>query len=364
MTAQLSLFDNIPTVAKFPATRYQGSKQKFVDWIWECIKDIPFHTALDAFGGTGCVAYKLKQEQKLVTYNDILPFNQIIGKALVENRDVILEDWESENLLKQHDDVIYPHFIEETFKDIYFTDEENQWLDIVSTNIRKMRNPYKQAIAYFALFQSAIIKRPYNLFHRKNLYVRLQEVERSFGNKKTWDTPFETHFRKFVKEANEAVFDNGEQCRINGQDVFDIKDSFDLVYIDTPYLNEAGVGVDYADFYHFLSGLVYYEDWNNLIDYKSKHLRLKRTKNIWNEANQIKDAFARLFNQFRNSVLAISYRSNGIPSVEELIDMLENTGRSVQVFKSMEMKYVLSNKQSCEVLLVAGKCKSPKTGLH
>lgn len=152
MTAQLSLFEDIPTVAKFPTTRYQGSKQKFVDWIWECIKDIPFYTALDAFGGTGCVAYRLKQEQKLVTYNDILPFNHIIGKALIENRDIILEDWELEVLLKPKAGVEYPHFIEETFKDIYFTDEENHWLDVVSTNIREMSNPYKQAIAYFALF--------------------------------------------------------------------------------------------------------------------------------------------------------------------------------------------------------------------
>lgn len=353
MTAQLSLFEDIPTVAKFPTTRYQGSKQKFVDWIWECIKDIPFYTALDAFGGTGCVAYRLKQEQKQVTYNDILPFNHIIGKALIENRDTILEDWELEALLKPKAGVEYPHFIEETFKDIYFTDGENHWLDVVSTNIREMSNPYKQAIAYFALFQSSIIKRPYNLFHRKNLYVRLQEVERSFGNKKTWDTPFEIHFRKFVKEANEAVFDNGEKCRACNQDVFNITTSYDLVYIDTPYLNESGVGVDYADFYHFLNGLVNYEHWNESIDYRSKHLRLKRTNSVWNDANHIREAFIRLFRQFQHSILVISYRSNGTPAVEELISMLENEGREVQVYKSMEMKYVLSNKQSCEVLLVA-----------
>jgi len=353
MSAQLSLFEDIPVTAKFPTTRYQGSKQKFVSWIWECIKDIPFHTALDAFGGTGCVAYKLKQEEKQVTYNDILPFNYIIGKALIENQDTVLEDWELETLLKPQPNVAYPHFIEETFKSIYFTDEENCWLDIVSTNIRKMLNPYKQAIAYFALFQSSIIKRPYNLFHRKNLYVRLQDVERSFGNKKTWDTPFEVHFRKFVNEANNAVFNSGEKCKACNLDVFDITSTYDLVYIDTPYLNESGIGVDYADFYHFLTGLVNYERWGELIDYRSKHLRLKRGDSVWNDANHIKDAFVRLFRQFQHSVLVISYRSNGVPTVDELIEMLENDGRKVKVYKSMEMKYVLSNKCSNEVLLVA-----------
>ena len=90
MASQLSLFtEYIPTVAKFPTTRYQGSKQKFVDWIWDCVKDIPFHSALDAFGGTGCVSFRLKEEGKQVTYNDILPFNHIIGKALIENENVL-----------------------------------------------------------------------------------------------------------------------------------------------------------------------------------------------------------------------------------------------------------------------------------
>ena len=51
--SQLALFDDVETVAKFPSTRYQGSKLKFVDWIWNCIKDVPFNTVLDAFGGTG-----------------------------------------------------------------------------------------------------------------------------------------------------------------------------------------------------------------------------------------------------------------------------------------------------------------------
>ena len=49
----------------FPSTRYQGSKQKFVDWIWQCIKDIPFHTVLDAFGGTGSIAYKMKDRLEI-----------------------------------------------------------------------------------------------------------------------------------------------------------------------------------------------------------------------------------------------------------------------------------------------------------
>jgi adenine-specific DNA methylase len=354
MLSQLSLFsEQIPHIAKFPTTRYQGSKQKFADWIWECIKHIPFHSALDAFGGTGCISFRLKEEGKRVTYNDILPFNSIIGKAIIENSCVILEKEEVDKLLSKHQNVIYPTFIEDTFRDIYFTNDENHWLDIVSTNIRRIDNPYKQAIAYFALFQSCIIKRPYNLFHRKNLYVRLQDVERSFGNKKTWDTPFEEHFRKFVEEANAAVFNNGEDCNSINKDIFDIKENYDFVYIDTPYLNNSGMGVDYADFYHFLNGLVDYDNWHNRIDYKSKHLRLYRQPNVWNNQETIHKAFEQLFTKFKNTTMAISYRSNGIPSIDDIVSMLEDLGKKVTIYQSNDIKYVLSTKQSKEVLIVA-----------
>ncbi|HAH72727.1 DNA adenine methylase [Butyricimonas virosa] len=353
MAVQLSLFEAVPMTTKFPSTRYQGSKQKYVNWIWECVKDIPFHTVLDAFGGTGSVAYRMKQEGKEVTYNDLLPFNYLIGKALIENGNVKLEEREIEELLRCHANISYPDFIESTFKDIYFTDEENHWLDIVLTNIRWMTDPYKQAIAYFALFQSCIIKRPYNLFHRRNLYVRLQDVERSFGNKKTWDTPFEVHFRKFVREANNAVFDNGTCCRAMNNDVFNILPHHDLVYIDTPYLNDAGVGVDYADFYHFLNGIVNYDRWDSLIDYNSKHLRLRRQFNEWNDASLIRNAFVRLFTLFQDSVMVISYRSNGIPAIEELVGILRELNKEVRIHRGVEMKYALSKRQSSEVLIIA-----------
>ena len=354
MALQHTLFtEYIQTVAKFPSTRYQGSKQKFVDWIWDCVKDIPFHSALDAFGGTGSVSFRLKEEGKLVTYNDILSFNYIIGMALVENRSICLNDYEIDALLSENDNITYPDFIERTFRDIYFTDEENHWLDVVSTNIRRMDNCYKQAIAYFALFQSCIIKRPYNLFHRKNLYVRQQDVERSFGNKKTWDTPFDVHFRKFVEEANNAVFDNGETCRAINCNIFDVEPNYDFVYIDTPYLNERGIGIDYADFYHFLNGLVDYDNWGNCIDYKSKHLRLFRQYNVWNDSDAIYQAFEQLFVQFQHSTMAISYRSNGIPTIGELVGILERLGKKVRIYQSRDIKYVLSTKQSNEVLIVA-----------
>ena len=339
----------------FPSTRYQGSKQKIIDWIWENIKDINFHTALDAFGGTGCVAYMLKKKGKKVTYNDILRFNWYIGIALIENDFIKLSYEDVDFLLTKHKNIKYPTFVYDTFKDIYFTDEENQWIDIVTTNINQLENSYKKALAYYALFQSCIIKRPFNLFHRKNLYLRFSNVERSFGNKTTWDTSFDVHFKNFVAEANRAVFSNGFQNKVINLDVFNIDESFDLVYIDTPYISKKGVGVDYFSFYHFLEGLVRYSEWENLIDYRTKHKRLKKLKEYdspWVDKNRIYSAFEKLIRKFADSILVISYRSDGIPSIGELINILKKYKSDVKELRWKNYKYVLSNNNTEEVLLI------------
>lgn len=349
---QTKLF-SVPTVSKFPTTRYQGSKLKYVDWIWNCIKDLKFHTVLDAFGGTSVVAYKMKKNEKSVTYNDILFFNHIIGKALIENDSEKIDSEDLDFILTKHNNIDYPNFIEKTFSDVYYTDEENKWLDIVITNIRLIPNEYKKAIAFFALFQSCIIKRPYNLFHRKNLYIRFQEVKRSFGNKVTWDTPFEEHFKNFIQEANNAVFSNCQENTAINKDVSTIKNNYDLVYIDSPYISENGVGLNYLDFYHFLEGIMNYDDWAEMIDPKSKHKRLKLKKSDWSQKNKIEFAFESLIEQFRDSIIVISYRSDGIPSIEKIKDILVLNGKKITIHESNEMKYVLSTKKSSEILIVA-----------
>lgn len=352
---QIRLFEEISTkkVGVLPSTRYQGSKYKILNWIDYHTKDLDFDSVLDAFGGTGCVSYMYKKNGKQVFYNDSLKFNHYIGLAIIENSGVILDDTDIDFILKKRQGAQYPSFIYDTFHDIYFTDEENKWLDVVIANIRGIQDKYRQALAYYALFQSCIIKRPYNLFHRKNLYIRTAEMERSFGNKKTWDTPFEDHFLKFVEEANNAVFDNQRENKVFHADIFDLDiPKTDLVYIDTPYISIKGVGVNYFDFYHFLEGIVFYDAWANLIDKSSKHKRIKNGKSEWCNKGEIHSAFEKLFAKFRDSILVVSYRDDGTPTIAELVRMLEKYKKSIEI-KKLDYKYVLSNGNSKEVLIIA-----------
>jgi adenine-specific DNA-methyltransferase len=337
----------------FPSTRYQGSKRKLIDWIWENVSELTFETVLDVFGGTGAVSHMFKNAAKTVTYNDNLAFNHNIGLALIENAGQKLSQEEIELVLGFQESTNYPDFIQRNFSGIYFTDEENVWLDHVIHNIdHLLENPYKKALARFALFQACIIKRPYNLFHRANLYMRTANVDRSFGNKTTWDTAFETHFCNFIAEANNAVFDNTKKNTAIEYDALDTPTGFDLVYIDPPYLNKNGIGVDYRDFYHFLEGVVSYETWGEKIDYKSKHHRLKPQKSNWNNPSKIIEVFEALIRRHRNSILVVSYRDDGIPTKNHLLQLLLKYKKTV--YEAVQpMQYALAHKQTHELLLIA-----------
>ena len=340
-------------VAQFPSTRYHGSKARLVDWIWEQLAPLNFRTCLDAFGGTGAVAYRLKQAGKRVTYNDLLRFNYYAGLALIENQQTRLEPEIVDELLARQSHLAYPDFIQKSFHDIYFTAWENAWLDQTMTNIRQLSDPYQFALAFFALCQACIIKRPYNLFHRKNLYIRQAEVERSFGNKTTWDRPFEEWFRVFVNEANQAVFDNGQSNQALNLDAVEAPGAYDLVYIDPPYISKRGTAVDYFDFYHFLEGLTMYDEWSHHIDYNSKHRRLKRRASEWTDKKRIHSAFDELFRHHHNSILVVSYRSDGIPFEDELVSLLKQYKNNITVEYFGQYKYVLStNSRSKEILII------------
>ncbi|MGQ3684559.1 MAG: DNA adenine methylase [Candidatus Loosdrechtia sp.] len=337
---------------KFPSTRFQGSKFKIADWIWEGIKDLKFQTALDAFGGTGSIAYMLKQKGKTVTYNDILKFNYHIGLALIENDTTVLSKEDILFLLTKHKGIVYPAFVTETFKDIYYTDEENRWIDMVAVNIVLLDDSYKQSMAYFALFQACIAKRPFNLFHRRNLYLRFADIKRDFGNKAMWDASFEVLFKRFAEEANCAVFCNEQRNRALNLDSFDVKGDFDLVYIDTPYISGRGIGIDYPGFYHFLEGLVHYSTWPDMIDYRSKHKKLRTRPLVWTDKNKIHAAFDQLFERFRDSIIVVSYRSDGTPSIRELTGIIRKYKRRIHEIKRKCYQYVLSKRETEEVLLV------------
>lgn len=338
---------------QFPTTRYQGSKRKILPWIYNVVKDLEFETVLDACGGTASVSYLFKKMNKAVTYNDKLKFNYLIGKAIIENSRTRLTQEDEKNLLHQHSTFLYERFIEKTFDDIYFLPNENRWLDKVVANINQMNHyeanilEYKKCLAYYALFQASMIKRPFNLFHRKNLYLRTNNAERTFGNKATWDKTFKSHFKTFIGEGNSSIFNSGVHCSAMNKSLIDIDEIvYDLVYIDTPYLSKTGINetADYLRCYHFLEGLANYHNWKYFIDHSSLNLRFDKPVENEFSPKKIHKTFKLIFEKFERSKLIVSYKKGGIPSIDFLVSLMKKFKRNVRT-ETRHYKYAL-NKQN------------------
>jgi len=362
MNPSPSTFD----ISALPTTRYQGSKRKIIPWIYKNLKDIEFETVLDGFGGTSVVSYLFKQMGKKVTCTDVLRFNYYIAKAIIENDDVLFSDADKNRLLQHSTNVEYKTIIQDVFRGIYYLDHENKWLDIVVPNIHHMNHytgttlEYKKALAFYALFQACIIKRPFNLFHRKNLNLRTNNVKRSFGNKTAWDTSFDVHFGNFLSEANELVFKSHYKCTAQNISVFDVEGEFDLVYLDAPYFksNTTNETSNYHKIYHFLEGLTFYNEWPNQIDFLSRNLRLNEAlqSELITKEN-IREQFEKLFVKFRKSKIVVSYKYGGVPSIDWLTKTLKSIKQEVYTV-SKHYSYALNHQNgdatnNREVLIIS-----------
>ena len=345
----------------FPTTRYQGSKRRLLPWFYEIFNKIEFESVLDGFGGSASTSYLFKLMGKRIFFNDILKSNYQTGVALIENDCVKLEKNDIEFLLSSGSSQ-FPSFITDTFADIYYYPEENKWLDMIVFNIRRLSENYKgdvlkkkQALAFHALFQACLSKRPFNLFHRKNLYLREADVTRSFGNKKTWDIKFPNLFRKFALEVSSKVFSNNQDNRAFCSDLLSLENcDYDLVYLDPPYQRPSeNHPKDYHSLYHFLEGLVDYDNWPSKVDFSKKHRPLRKMPSKFNSLEPL-ERFNLVFEKFNKSIIAISYGSPGNPTTDELKELLSKYKRSVQVFDT-EFSYKLNRKNGSdlrEVLIV------------
>jgi adenine-specific DNA-methyltransferase len=341
----------------FPTTRYQGSKQRLIPFLDGVISRLSFRSAVDVFGGTGVVSHYLKRLGKQVHFNDALRSSHATGVALIENDAATLDLERARELTRAAPGRAYDDVIARTYRDVYFLPEEDRWLDVTIQNVQSMDNRFERALALHALFQACLMKRPFNLFHRKNLSVRLADVQRSFGNKTTWERPFEALFAKAIESANRAVFDNGLRHTATCLDALACPLDAELVYLDPPYVRADGATFSYADGYHFLEGLTRYEEWPDRVDARRKHRPFKVDGSPFERASSHGEALFALLERARACPLVVlSYRTDGAPSIAALEAALEAQGRDVAVHVKRS-SYALSTRASGEVLVVGARTR-------
>lgn len=323
-------------VAAYPATRFMGSKSKLLAEIWAVASQFQFDTAVDLFSGSGIVGYMFKAQGKRVISNDYMAMSATFTKAMVENNSVTLPLEEAKELLVPHKES--DHFVANTFKDLYYTDEENELIDTLRTNITAIRDQYKHAIAMAALIRACTKKRPRGIFTYTG--------QRYNDGRKDLQKTLAQQFLEAVTAINKAVFDNGKTNRSKYGDAMNLKvESPDLVYIDPPYYSPLSDN-EYVRRYHFVEGLA--RDWKGVeIQEHTQTKKFKSYPTPFSTRKGAADAFDRLFKKFANSILIVSYSSNSLPTQDEMVAIMAKYKEHVEVIP-VNYKYSFGNQNDAK----------------
>ena len=320
-------------IKRFPATRYMGSKRKLLEYIWRASEPFEFNTVLDLFSGSGIVSYMYKAHGKRVISNDYMTMGAVMTRALIQNNSVLLPLNEARTLIKQ--DGIIDTFVQDTFRGIYFSDEDNQFIDIVRNNIKKMDSEYKRAIAMEALIRTCLKKRPRGIF----TYVG----QRYDDGRKDFTKSFEDQFFEAVELINGAVFSNGKKNCSYNEDSMLLNVKANLVYIDPPYYTPKSDN-EYVRRYHFVEGLA--RDWQGVeIQQETKTKKFKSYPTPFSTKNGVVGAFDKIFKRYMNSVLIVSYSSNSLPTKKEMIALIGKYKDNVEVMP-VDYKYSFGTREN------------------
>lgn len=304
-------------VRLFPRLRFMGSKYRLAPRLAEIFEGLPAGPAIDAFSGSGVVAYAMKAAGRSVVANDHLAFTSTIARALIENDDVKLTQDEVDQICSGNLDGRC--FIAETFNGLYFPREDHEFLDAAWSHLEILSDT-KRALGLSALCLAAAWKQPRGVFTitspryddgRRQLSMTLEEL-----------------FREAVRAFNAAVFRGHTSSLAVSQDVFELpRDGFSVAYLDPPYAPPKD-DTCYIKRYHFLEGLATY--WRGQeIMWDTRTRKLKKRYTPFAYKRSAGPALDDLFGHFTDAALVVSYGSNAAISGEDLEQMLRGHRNTV-----------------------------------
>ncbi len=308
----------------YPELRYMGSKHRLLPWIHGVLRSLEFRTAADPFVGSGCVAYLLKAMGKRVVASDFLNFPAVIASATIANNRRRLDGRAIRAILARGKNG--PHFIESTFRGIFFSPEDLRFLDRACGNLEGLENPHQRNLARAALLRSCLKKQPRGVFTVSGDLSRYDDGRRDLR------LSLEEHFLEQVEAFNRVVFDTGIRHIVKRADVFTMSpEGIDLVYLDPPYVPRSDDNC-YMKRYHFLEGLSCY--WRGVrIMEETKVKKIEKPYTPFSYRKSAIEAFDRLFRHYRDSIIVLSYSSNGYPDREELEVLLRRYKRTVSAYE-------------------------------
>jgi adenine-specific DNA-methyltransferase len=312
------MIPQMDVLAAYPRIRFMGSKHRLAPRLAELFATLPPGPAIDAFSGSGVVAYTLKAGGREVLANDHLTFTATLSEALVANQSEQLTAGDVDRLCSASRDG--RDFIATTFAGLYFPDADHAFLDAAWSHVDELEGA-KKALALSSLCLAAAWKQPRGVF--------TVTTPRYDDGRRQLHTSLELLFREAVGRCNAAVM-AGPTSTSRCGDVFTIDpEQAALVYLDPPYAPPRD-DTCYVKRYHFLEGLAtYWRGQEIMWDTKTRKLRKRQTP--FGSKRTVRVALDRLFEHFDVAqTLVVSYGSNADLAAGELEALLARHRGSVR----------------------------------
>jgi adenine-specific DNA-methyltransferase len=295
-----------------------GSKYRLAPQLAELFATLPPGPAVDAFSGSGIVAYTLKAAGRPVLANDHLAFAATIAEAVVANDGERLNADDVALICSGNRDG--RDFIARTFDGLYFPPADHAFLDAAWSHVDAMVGA-KRALALSSLCLAAAWKQPRGVFTVTT--PRYDDGRRQFR------MSLDALFREAVERFNGAVFAGRGAARATCGDVFDLDPSgVAVAYLDPPYAPPRD-DTCYVKRYHFLEGLVTY--WRGQeIMWETRTRKLAKRPTPFGSKRTAGAALDRLFEHFPDSTLVVSYGSNAALDATEVEALLARHKRAVR----------------------------------
>tara|TARA_B100000989_G_scaffold275172_1_gene234525 strand:- start:5428 stop:6462 length:1035 start_codon:yes stop_codon:yes gene_type:complete len=294
----------------FPSSRYMGSKNKIIPKLYEVFKNNKFQSAIDLFSGSSSVSYLLKSMGKKVISNDYLSFASNISSAIISNNKTKLSKKDLNHLITRPKN--YDKFVQTKFNGIFFSKEENDFIDIVRHNVQKLNN-VKKSIALAALVKACQKKQPRGLFTFKGFRYDDGRLDLKKNIK--------DQFFDAVNVFNNSIFNNNQKNIVLNKNFINVNNEADLIYIDPPYFSKLSDN-GYVRRYHFLEGIV--RSWKGVeIQEKSVVKKFKNYPSMFDTELGSKSAIELLIKKYSKKIIVFSYSSNSLPN----INFFKETGK-------------------------------------
>ena len=284
----------INSVSNIPSN-YVGSKRRLLRHIWDTLdkNKIEFNSVFDAFSGSALVSLLFKKMGKQVFANDLLTSSSITAVCLLENENIPISDEEIWFLCNNIPSSC-GSFVNDNYKNKFFTEKECLFLDRYKENLRIMFGP-KLYCGLDLLNKATLASIPNSNFsvYGKNLNkIRsTHEIGKSF-----WDEKWRDTTRKRRDENNEIKF---------SESIIEIKNKYKSAFSMFAIENHINQNC-------FLGGRYYNGQTLAKMEYRINHIK-NSGKEITDKPVSVKE-----FNH------ALSENNRSVVFNSDIIDLLES----------------------------------------